>query len=766
MADGKVVIDVILDDGKVAKGVADVDKSIDGLSGTAKRASANIGKIMSALGLAYAAKKGIDLLKDSLHGAFERIDTMEQFQNVMNVMVDDTDAVSSAMKRLDGIVEGTSFRLDVMADGVQNFVTRGMDIDEATDTMEAWGNAVAFYGDGSNEQFQSVTDALQNMVAKGTVGQDQLNRIFEAGIPATEIYADAVGKSTEEVEQALSDGEISAEEFVKVVSDAMMEGTENFPEISNAMEDMGMSWASVLENMGNYVQIGMQDIVEAIDEMLESNGLPDMRTMIDEFGQYFGNVLSSIADKILDFNEVLQEFDSFGEFFIGMFQLIVQELPVFIEGIIGTILEHLPRVMTSGIHIVMAIMEGIVESTPQLIESGTKIVLTILEGINEIFPDFVESLLMLLTELVELVSENIDMFMEMGIDIINTLTEGIIESIDIIIEVITEVIVTLIEVIAEHLPEFIDSGVEILTSVIIGIVESIPELIDTGIELILNLIDAILDNLPQILEAGVELIVALIEGLVEATPDILSAITKIIFELIEAIIKLLPDILSAGVKIVFELTKGILSVIGDVLSAGVDLVVELIKGIGQMFGDILSAGKDLVVEVVSGITGKISDVFNAGKDLAQEALDGVENIATSFFDAGKNIVSSIIDGIKAAPQNITSAIKEMAGAARDFLPFSPAKKGPLKDLDKLDFGGPIEDSLKKAIPNVQAELQALLNIGGPETVLSTPEPSYVDVGGTYEITIVSEIDGKTLAKETVLYTAEELESLKKRDRRR
>jgi len=62
--------------------------------------------------------------------------------------------------------------------------------------------------------------------------------------------------------------------------------------------------------------------------------------------------------------------------------------------------------------------------------------------------------------------------------------------------------------------------------------------------------------------------------------------------------------------------------------------------------------------------------------------------------------------------------------------------------------------------------QSIVPHTAPETVLATPEPVHVNVGGTYEFTIVSEIDGRKLAKETVVFTAEELESLKKRDRRR
>src|SRR5690625_4606898 len=190
----------------------------------------------------------------------------------MGVMVNDTDAVNGSMARMEDFLTGTSMRMDTMANSVQGFVTRGVGIDQATDHVEAWGNAVSFYGDGSSEQFENVSNALHNMVSKGTVGMDQLNRITEAGIPAVELYADATGKSADEVSEALSNGEISAEEFVETVSTAMMEGTEKFPEISSAMKDEGASWGSILENVGAYIDIGITDIIQSIDRMLEENG--------------------------------------------------------------------------------------------------------------------------------------------------------------------------------------------------------------------------------------------------------------------------------------------------------------------------------------------------------------------------------------------------------------------------------------------------------------------------------------------------------------
>ena len=817
MADGKVVIDVILDDGDVAKGVADVDRSLGGLQGSAEKASVSIGKIASALGLVYAAKKGIDLLRDAVQGAFERIDTMEQFERVMSTMIDDTDAVSRSMERMESIVEGTSVRLDVMADGVQNFVTRGLDVDQATDTMEAWGNAVAYYGDGSNEQLQNVTDALQNMVAKGTVGMDQLNRLYQAGIPAVEIYADSTGKSVEDVQNALSDGEISAEEFVTTVSDAMMEGTEKFPEISSAMEDMGMSWGSVMENVTAYTEIGMTDIVQAIDDMLENNGLPDMRTMIDNFGRSFGETLSNIAEKIPAFAEKIKEVKQALDPWLPLIKNVAMAMGILATAIISA--NTAIKIVTTSMQILNAIftttpigmvvsavfllagafvylgqtgddfgeifsevfnkigeyieeiieaLPGIVESftemLPEFIESGKKIITNIIEGITEMLPELIESFLMIFEMLLESSAEILPLIYEIGFDILTSLIEGIVEAIPFLIEMFAELIETIIEIFMEWLPRIIELGSEILLSLIEGIVDILPELIDTATTLIDTIITTIVEMLPELIESGIDILNAIIDGILNMLPELVQTAITLIIKVAEALIDNLPEIVSAGVDLLLALVDGIISMLPELVTTAIDLILKIAQALIENLPEIIDAGIEIILALVNGLIRAIPDIVGAIPEIVGAISDAFLDV--DWADVGKRIISSIAGGISGATGSIKNAISDVAGKVRNFLPFSPAKEGPLKDLDKLDFGGPIENSLKKAIPNVQAELQALLNIGGPETVLSTPEPSYVDVGGTYEITIVSEIDGKTLAKETVLYTAEELESLKKRDRRR
>ena len=108
------------------------------------------------------------------------------------------------------------------------------------------------------------------MVAKGKVEMDQLNRLTDEGIPAVQIFADYVGRSMEDVQNDLSNGKISADEFVTVLSEAMTNGTSKFASIAGAAQEAGSSWSGTIDNMKAAITRGMTDIIESIDSSLES----------------------------------------------------------------------------------------------------------------------------------------------------------------------------------------------------------------------------------------------------------------------------------------------------------------------------------------------------------------------------------------------------------------------------------------------------------------------------------------------------------------
>src|SRR5690625_4159745 len=104
MADGSVKIEVILDDTKVDGGIKKVEGRITGLGDSAKRGIATVGKLAASLGLVGLAYKGINMVKESLDGAIDRYDTLNNFPRVMEQIGFDAQTSQRAIDKLsDGI---------------------------------------------------------------------------------------------------------------------------------------------------------------------------------------------------------------------------------------------------------------------------------------------------------------------------------------------------------------------------------------------------------------------------------------------------------------------------------------------------------------------------------------------------------------------------------------------------------------------------------------------------------------------------------------
>jgi hypothetical protein len=69
----------------------------------------------------------------------------------------------------------------------------------------------------------------------------------------------------------------------------------------------------------------------------------------------------------------------------------------------------------------------------------------------------------------------------------------------------------------------------------------------------------------------------------------------------------------------------------------------------------------------------------------QALINWFGSIGTMFYNAGSNIATSIWEGIKAGWTYITDGMGNLVQGIRNYLPFSPAKEGPLKDLHKIKF---------------------------------------------------------------------------------
>ncbi|WP_134705089.1 hypothetical protein [Ammoniphilus sp. YIM 78166] len=182
--------------------------------------------------------------------------------------------------------------------------------------------------------------------------------------------------------------------------------------------------------------------------------------------------------------------------------------------------------------------------------------------------------------------------------------------------------------------------------------------------------------------------------------------------------------------------KGLWENVKTIFSEAIDLIWAWIQvwGVGKILkfiGTIAGKYKSAFGELWSGVKNVFDDYLGRLHSTVSSKFDGIvsfiQGLRNTFYNAGRGLIMQMKDGIENAFSSVLSTVKSLAGKVRDYLPFSPAKVGPLSDLDKLDFAGPIRDSILKGIPRVEASMNHLFAAPTVQPVYSVGE-SYSNTG--------------------------------------
>ena len=132
----------------------------------------------------------------------------------------------------------------------------------------------------------------------------------------------------------------------------------------------------------------------------------------------------------------------------------------------------------------------------------------------------------------------------------------------------------------------------------------------------------------------------------------------------------------------------------------------------------------LIINNWGPITGFFSNMWENIKGGFIAAVNFIFGIGKMFYDAGANIANSIWNGIKSGWTYITDGMGGLVQGIRDYLPFSPAKVGPLKDLHRIKF---VETMMQGFNPapavNAVAGLTGAMSGAVSPQSIGTPTPS-------------------------------------------
>ena len=348
MADGTVKIEVILDDSKVGGGVKKVEGRLSGIASTAKRGIATVGKLAGALGLVGLAYKGIDMVKQSLDGAIDRYDTLNNFPRVMAQIGFDAETSQRAIDKLSDGIQGLPTRLDEVAKTAQSIAVMTGDLDGAVDTTLALNNAFLASG-ASVQDAQRGLDQYVQMLSKGEVDLQSWRTLQETMPYALRKTAEAFGftgeSATNDFYDALKAGDITMSEFnEKLIELDQAQG--GFAETAQtASGGIKTAWT----NMKTWFVMGVADILGAIDEALGGTGslegaINNLKPIVQGvFGWIANTAIPVLAEGIKQVKEFIDRWlpsiSEVKESFMILFETLRGiAIPIF-EEVVGFIME-------------------------------------------------------------------------------------------------------------------------------------------------------------------------------------------------------------------------------------------------------------------------------------------------------------------------------------------------------------------------------------------------------------------------------------------
>lgn len=297
MADGKVVIDVILNDGSVAKGIA----NIDGIGKSGERAGLGIGKMVTALGLVKVASAALGVVKSSLDSAISRFDTMQKFPKVMAALGFSSEDSSKSIKKLSDGIDGLPTKLDDVVASTQQLTSITGDLDKSTNTVLALNNAFLASG-ASTEDANRGMQQYNQMLSSGTVDLESWKTLQETMPLALQKTAEAmgyVGKSAQrDLYAALKNGTVTFDQF----QDKLIELGTGTGMLAGLAKENSLGIATSFGNLKNAVAKNVANIITKVDDITKKMTGKSIAQNVDSLkviiNSTFGAIIKSMDSVI------------------------------------------------------------------------------------------------------------------------------------------------------------------------------------------------------------------------------------------------------------------------------------------------------------------------------------------------------------------------------------------------------------------------------------------------------------------------------------
>lgn len=241
--------------------------NVEGESQSIVSSFQNIGSTIAGLAIAATLKSWVsDII--SVRGEFQ------QLEIAFSTMLGSAEQATSLMQQLTQTAATTPFDLKGVAQSAKQLLAYGESADKANETLVRLGNIAS----GLSIPLNDLTYLYGTTMVQGRLFTQDVRQFMGRGIPLVQELSKALGKTTEEINQMVTDGKIGFEEVQMVIENLTNEGGMFY----GLMEQQSKSLTGQISNLEDAWDMMLNDIGQNTEGVL-SGGISIITSLVENY---------------------------------------------------------------------------------------------------------------------------------------------------------------------------------------------------------------------------------------------------------------------------------------------------------------------------------------------------------------------------------------------------------------------------------------------------------------------------------------------------
>jgi phage-related protein len=673
-ADGSVIIDVLLDDDGVTRGMDGINNSVSNLKGIAKTVAASLAVVGAAAGAAFVgfSKSAIVAAADAkaLNAQFDSVfkEVGKTATTSLNKIADETGILPNRLK-------GAFTQMAAFAK------TTGLDTAAALSLTEratlAAADSAAFY----DKSIESTAETLQSFL-KGNFENDAA-----LGISATETTRNAkanelYGKSfTKLSESQKQDTLLAMVEAGNQLSGALGQAAKESDGLENLLGNLKSAWNDLLIQFGTPILPIVTDWLQKIASAIQSfdatpfiNAFKFIWDSLDKFASSAVDIYKTIKSSISSSGGLLEALGIDASFLAKLYGYLVKAQETFkhvFDGIKTVVKQAFTFIMNNIVPILSDVVNIMMDNLNMVQEIFTAAFDAVIAVVSYAF-EFIQTYIVpILNDIVSFIGEQLEVirkfWAENGEQIVEAVTKAF-NMVKSVIDFIMPAVLFVIDFVWTAIKQVITGALDIimgLIKVFSGLFtgdfgkmwEGIKQIFFGAIDLIigwmsLTFVGGLRTLLTNLAKAGFNLLKGMWDDIAKVFTNMGATVGKVADDMANAIVKYFTGLKDKAASI-----WGTMRTFGaSVWSSIKTVIVNFAKNIW-----------DDVVAKFTGLVSSVKNIFGTVKSVISDIWGGVLTFfkGINLTQIGKDIIAGLIKGIGSMASALTEKVKSLASSVEE-----------------------------------------------------------------------------------------------------